>query len=185
MKNSILSSKSLRSCKIVCFWATDREAFDMFACNGFFSIMSLKEEERHLLLEKYLLQFQNNARLARKISLGNLDALRDWGYAPEYVEAMWLMYKMIVLKIILLQMNNIPLEFIEESFNYFGETIEWTGSGIDEKGILQSSGKEVIEINKKYFRPTEVETLLGDPSLAEKDLGWKLQTEFKDLVRIM
>jgi GDPmannose 4,6-dehydratase len=76
-------------------------------------------------------------------------------------------------------------EFIEESFNYFGESIEWIGEGIKEKGILKSSGKVVIEINEKYFRPTEVETLLGDASLAEKDLGWKPKTKFKELVRIM
>ena len=76
-------------------------------------------------------------------------------------------------------------EFIEESFDYFGESIVWSGEGVKEKGILKSTGKVVIEINEKYFRPTEVETLLGDASLAEKELGWKPKTKFKELVHIM
>ena len=176
--------------KLYAFWATVnyREAFDMFACNG---ILFNHESERRgetfvtrnisIAVSKIMLVLQE------KLSLGNLEALRDWGYAPEYVEAMWLMLQNDSPKDYVIATNeqHSVREFIEESFNYFGETIEWTGSGIDEKGILQSSGKEVIEINKKYFRPTEVETLLGDPSLAEKDLGWKPKTKFKDLVRIM
>ena len=76
-------------------------------------------------------------------------------------------------------------EFIEESFAFFGESIKWDGEGLSEQGILESSGKVVVKIDKKYFRPTEVETLLGDSSLAEKDMGWKTKTTFKDLVRIM
>ena len=122
--------------------------------------------------------------LQEKLSLGNLDALRDWGYAPEYVEAMWLMLQNDSPKDYVIATNeqHSVREFIEESFNYFGETIEWTGSGIDEKWYTQSSGKEVIEINKKYFRPTEVETLLGDPSFAEKILVGNLKQNLKILL---
>ncbi len=176
--------------KLYAFWATVnyREAFDMFACNGIlFNHESERRGETFVTRKISIAVSKIMLGLQEKLSLGNLDALRDWGYAPEYVEAMWLMLQNDSPKDYVIATNeqHSVREFIEESFNYFGETIEWTGSGIDEKGILQSSGKEVIEINKKYFRPTEVETLLGDPSLAEKDLGWKPKTKFKDLVRIM
>tara|TARA_Y100001970_G_scaffold197305_1_gene240036 strand:+ start:24532 stop:25551 length:1020 start_codon:yes stop_codon:yes gene_type:complete len=176
--------------KLYAFWATVnyREAFDIFACNGIlFNHESERRGETFVTRKISIAVSKIMLGLQKKLSLGNLDALRDWGYAPEYVEAMWLMLQNNSPKDYVIATNeqHSVREFIEESFKYFGETIEWTGSGINEKGILQSSGKEVIEINKKYFRPTEVETLLGDASLAEKDLGWKPKTKFKDLVRIM
>tara|TARA_B100000214_G_scaffold289774_1_gene219464 strand:+ start:19 stop:1038 length:1020 start_codon:yes stop_codon:yes gene_type:complete len=176
--------------KLYAYWATVnyREAFDMFACNGIlFNHESERRGETFVTRKISIAVSKIMLGLQKKLSLGNLDALRDWGYAPEYVEAMWLMLQNDSPKDYVIATNeqHSVRDFIEESFKYFGETIEWTGSGINEKGILQSSGKEVIEINKKYFRPTEVETLLGDPSLAEKDLGWKPKTKFKDLVRIM
>tara|TARA_Y100000768_G_scaffold71191_1_gene50189 strand:- start:8421 stop:9440 length:1020 start_codon:yes stop_codon:yes gene_type:complete len=176
--------------KLYAYWATVnyREAFDMFACNGIlFNHESERRGETFVTRKISIAVSKIMLGLQKKLSLGNLDALRDWGYAPEYVEAMWLMLQNNSPKDYVIATNeqHSVREFIEESFKYFGETIEWSGSGINEKGILQSSGKEVIEINKKYFRPTEVETLLGDASLAEKDLGWKPKTKFKDLVRIM
>jgi len=176
--------------KLYAYWATInyREAFDMFACNG---ILFNHESERRgetfvtrkisIGVSKIMLGLQKN------LSLGNLDALRDWGYAPEYVEAMWLMLQNKSPKDYVIATNeqHSVREFIEESFSYFGESIIWSGEGIKEKGILESTGNVVIEINEKYFRPTEVETLLGDASLAEKELGWKPKTKFKDLVHIM
>ena len=176
--------------KLYAYWATInyREAFDMFACNG---ILFNHESERRgetfvtrkisIGVSKIMLGLQDT------LLLGNLDALRDWGYAPEYVEAMWLMLQSDYPKDYVIATNeqHSVREFIEESFKYFGESIEWSGKGINEKGILKSNGKVVIKINKKYFRPTEVETLLGDASLAEKDLNWKPKTKFSDLVRIM
>lgn len=176
--------------KLYAYWATInyREAFNIFACNG---ILFNHESERRgetfvtrkisIAVSKIMLGLQNT------LLLGNLDSLRDWGYAPEYVEAMWLMLQNETPKEYVIATNeqHSVREFIEESFNYFGESIEWTGEGIKEKGVLKSSGKVVIEINEKYFRPTEVETLLGDASLAEKDFGWKAKTKFTELVRIM
>lgn len=176
--------------KLYAYWATInyREAFNIFACNG---ILFNHESERRgetfvtrkisIAVSKIMLGLQNT------LLLGNLDSLRDWGYAPEYVEAMWLMLQNETPKEYVIATNeqHSVREFIEESFNYFGESIEWTGEGIKEKGVLKSSGKVVIEINEKYFRPTEVETLLGDSSLAEKDFGWKAKTKFTELVRIM
>ena len=176
--------------KLYAYWTTInyREAFNIFACNG---ILFNHESERRgetfvtrkisIAVSKIMLGLQDT------LLLGNLDALRDWGYAPEYVEAMWLMLQNETPKEYVIATNeqHSVREFIEESFNYFGESIEWTGEGIEEKGVLKSSGKVAIEINEKYFRPTEVETLLGDASLAEKDFGWKAKTKFTELVRIM
>lgn len=176
--------------KLYAYWTTInyREAFNIFACNG---ILFNHESERRgetfvtrkisIAVSKIMLGLQDT------LLLGNLDALRDWGYAPEYVEAMWLMLQNETPKEYVIATNeqHSVREFIEESFNYFGESIEWTGEGIEEKGVLKSSGKVAIEINEKYFRPTEVETLLGDASLAEKDFGWKAKTKFKELVHIM
>jgi len=176
--------------KLYAYWTTInyREAFNMFACNG---ILFNHESERRgetfvtrkisIGVSKIMLGLEDT------LLLGNLDALRDWGYAPEYVEAMWLMLQNETPKDYVIATNeqHSVREFIEESFNYFGESIEWTGKGIKEKGVLKSNGKTVIGINEKYFRPTEVETLLGDASLAEKDFGWKSKTKFTELVRIM
>jgi len=176
--------------KLYAYWTTInyREAFGMFACNG---ILFNHESERRgetfvtrkisIGVSKIMLGLQDT------LLLGNLDALRDWGYAPEYVEAMWLMLQNESPKEYVIATNeqHSVREFIEESFSYFGESIEWTGEGVKEKGILKSSGKVVIEIDERYFRPTEVETLLGDASLAEKDLNWKSKTKFTELVRIM
>tara|TARA_B100001175_G_scaffold76821_1_gene64175 strand:- start:1902 stop:2927 length:1026 start_codon:yes stop_codon:yes gene_type:complete len=176
--------------KLYAYWTTInyREAFNIFACNG---ILFNHESERRgetfvtrkisIAVSKIMLGLEDT------LSLGNLDALRDWGYAPEYVEAMWLMLQNETPKDYVIATNeqHSVREFIEESFNYFGESIEWVGKGVKEKGILKSNGKTVIEINEKYFRPTEVETLLGDASLAEKDFGWKAKTKFTELVRIM
>ena len=176
--------------KLYAFWTTVnyREAFDMFACNG---ILFNHESERRgetfvtrkisIAVSKIMLGLQDT------LSLGNLDSLRDWGYAPEYVKAMWLMLQTEKPKDYVIATNeqHSVREFIEESFAFFDESIIWDGNGINEKGILKSTGKVVVDINKKYFRPAEVETLLGDPSLAKKDLGWEPKTKFKDLVRIM
>ncbi len=176
--------------KLYAYWTTVnyREAFDLFACNG---ILFNHESERRgktfvtrkitVAVSKIILGIQD------KLFLGNLDAKRDWGYAPEYVEAMWLMLQQEIPKDYVIATNKqyTVRQFIEESFSYFGETIEWIGKGLNEKGVLKSNKKVVVEIDKKYFRPAEVETLLGDPSLAEKDLGWKPKTSFKDLVKIM
>ena len=176
--------------KLYAYWATInyREAFDMFACNGIlFNHESERRGETFVTRKISIAVSKIMLGLQKSLSLGNLDALRDWGYAPEYVEAMWLMLQNKSPKDYVIATNeqHSVREFIEESFDYFGESIVWSGEGVKEKGILKSTGKVVIEINEKYFRPTEVETLLGDASLAEKELGWKPKTKFKELVHIM
>jgi GDPmannose 4,6-dehydratase len=122
-----------------------------------------------------------------KLLLGNLDSKRDWGYAPEFVEGMWRILQADQPDDYVLATNETHSirEFVEETFKVLGEEIVWTGSGIDEKGILKSSGKEVVSIDRRYFRPTEVDLLIGNPAKAYEKLGWKPKTTFKELVRLM
>jgi len=176
--------------KLYAYWivVNYREAYDIFASNG---ILFNHESERRgktfvtrkisVAVSKIMLEVQD------VLSIGNLDAKRDWGYAPEYVEGMWRMlqadkpgdYVMATGE------THSVREFIEESFSVLGEEIIWKGEGESEVGLLKSSGKTVVTINPRYYRPTEVELLIGDPSRAEKELGWKPKIKFKDLVRIM
>ena len=176
--------------KLYAYWivVNYREAYDIFASNG---ILFNHESERRgktfvtrkisVAVSKIMLEVQD------VLSIGNLDAKRDWGYAPEYVEGMWRMlqadkpgdYVMATGE------THFVREFIEESFAVLAEQIIWQGVGESEVGILNSSGKTVVTINPRYYRPTEVELLIGDSSKAENELGWKPKTKFKDLVRIM
>jgi len=176
--------------KLYAYWivVNYREAYNLFASNG---ILFNHESERRgktfvtrkisVAVSKIVLGTQD------VLSIGNLDAKRDWGYAPEYVEGMWRMlqadkpgdYVMATGE------THFVREFIEESFAVLAEQIIWQGVGESEVGILNSSGKTVVTINPRYYRPTEVELLIGDSSKAENELGWKPKTKFKDLVRIM
>ena len=176
--------------KLYAYWivVNYREAYDIFACNG---ILFNHESERRgktfvtrkisVAVAKIMLGLQDS------LSIGNLDAKRDWGYAPEYCEGMWRMlqaekpddYVMATGE------THAVREFIEESFDVLGEEIIWEGEGIDEKGILKSSGQMVVNINPRYFRPTEVELLIGDASKAKTNLGWTPKVTFKELVKIM
>jgi GDPmannose 4,6-dehydratase len=176
--------------KLYAYWivVNYREAYGLFTSNG---ILFNHESERRgktfvtrkisVAVSKIMLGVQD------VLSIGNLDAKRDWGYAPEYVEGMWRMlqaekpgdYVMATGE------THSVREFIEESFSVLGEELDWQGEGESEVGMLKSSGKTVVTINPRYYRPTEVELLIGDPSKAEKELGWKPKTKFKDLVKIM
>ena len=176
--------------KLYAHWITInyREAYDLFACNG---ILFNHESERRgktfitrkisVAVAKIILGLQDT------LYIGNLDANRDWGYAPEYCEGMWRMLQADKPDDYVLATGETHSvrEFVEESFEVFGEEIEWEGKGVKEKGILKSSGNVVVEIDARYFRPTEVEYLLGDPTKAKKELGWVPKVTFKDLVSIM
>src|SRR3989339_421814 len=176
--------------KLYAFWIVKnyREAYNLFACNG---ILFNHESERRgktfvtrkitVAVAKIMLGLED------ELLLGNLDAKRDWGYAPEYVEGMWRMLQAAKADDYVLATNETHTvrEFIEESFRYFNEEVEWKGSGVNEVGILKSSGKRVVSINPRYFRPTEVELLIGDYAKARRDLGWEPKTTFGDLVKIM
>ena len=121
------------------------------------------------------------------LSLGNLNARRDWGHAKDFVEAMWLMLQQDQPDdyVIATGEQYSVREFVEEAAPYFGMNIVWEGEGLDEVGIDRTTGRKIIEVNPKYFRPAEVETLLGDASKAKEKLGWEPKTSFKQLVEDM
>ena len=176
--------------KLYAYWITInyREAYNLYACNG---ILFNHESERRgetFVTRKITVGASKIALgFLDKLFLGNLDAKRDWGYAPEYVEGMWQMMQLETAEDFVLATGELHSvrECVEESFKVLGEEIQWTGKGIDEKGILKSSKKIVIEINPRYYRPTEVDLLIGNPAKAYQKFGWKPKTSFKELVKIM
>ena len=119
--------------------------------------------------------------------LGNLNSKRDWGYAPEYTEAMWKMLQQEKPDDFVISTGETHTikELVDETFLNLNEKIIWKGKGLDEKGILESSNKTVVEIDPYYFRPTEVNLLIGDSSKAKKILGWEAKTKFKELIKKM
>jgi GDPmannose 4,6-dehydratase len=125
--------------------------------------------------------------LQEKLFLGNLDALRDWGHAREFVEGMWLILQQDKPDDYVLATgeSHSVREFVEKAFAYVGREIAWRGAGVEEKGFEKSTGQVVVEVDPRYFRPTEVDTLLGDPSKARAKLGWHHKTSFDQLVRDM
>lgn len=173
------------------FWITKnyREAYGMFAVNG---ILFNHESERRgetFVTRKITLAVARIAKgYQKKLYLGNLNSLRDWGYAKDYVECMWLMLQHDKPEdfVIATGEQYSVRTFCELAFRCAGIEIEFVGTGINEKGIDKKTGAILIEVDPKYFRPTEVETLLGDPSKAKTILGWNpRKTSFPDLVRIM
>jgi len=176
--------------KLYAYWIVInyREAYDVFACNG---ILFNHESERRgkTFVTRKITVAASKIILGQQeiLALGNLDSKRDWGYAPEYVEGMWRILQAEKPDDFVLATNETHSirEFVEETFKTLGEDIIWRGSGIDEKGILKSSGKVVVCIDPRYFRPTEVDILIGDPAKAKAVLGWESKTTFKNLVKIM
>jgi GDPmannose 4,6-dehydratase len=176
--------------KLYAYWivVNYREAYNLFACNG---ILFNHESERR---GKTFVTRKISVAVSRIMTgqqemllLGNLDARRDWGYAPEFVEGMWRMLQVDEPEDFVLATNETHKirEFVEEAFRVLGEEIIWEGHGAEEKGILKSTGKPVVGIDPRYFRPTEVDLLIGDYSKAREKLGWEPKTTFRDLVRIM
>ena len=173
------------------FWITKnyRESYGMFCVNG---ILFNHESERRgetFVTRKITLAA---ARIARgyqeRLYLGNLDALRDWGYAKDYVECMWLMLQHPTPEDFVIatgEMHSVR-EFVTKAFAEAGINIRWEGKGIDEKGIDVATGKVLVEVDPKYFRPCEVEQLLGDPTKAKTMLGWNpTKTSFRELIKKM
>ena len=119
--------------------------------------------------------------------LGNLDAKRDWGYAPEYCEGMWMMLQKDQPDDYVLATGNTNSvrKFVELTFEKLGISIDWQGQGENEVGINKKNGNVIVKVDKKYFRPTEVDLLVGDPSKAQKELGWEAKTDLENLVDLM
>jgi len=176
--------------KLYGYWITKnyRENYDMFAVSG---ILFNHEGERRgpEFVTRKISQSVARIKLGKqdKIELGNLDAMRDWGYAGDYVEGMWriLQHDTPVDYVLATGETHSIREFCELAFKEIGVDIEWQGSGVDEKGVDKASGKELIVINSDFFRPSEVDLLLGDPTKAEKELGWTRKVDFPGLVQLM
>ncbi len=173
------------------FWIVRnyREAYGFFASNG---ILFNHESERRgetFVTRKITLAAANIvAGKQDKLYLGNLDALRDWGYAKDYVECMWLILQHDKADdfVIATGEQHSVREFCTLSFKYAGIELEWQGEGVDEKGIDKKTGKVIVEVSPEFFRPTDVVTLLGNPSKAKSTLGWNpTKTPFEKLVRLM
>ena len=190
-ENDRFYPKSPYACaKLYAYWITVnyREAYDIYACNGIlFNHESPRRGKRFVTRKITRAIADICAGLQDRLYLGNLSAKRDWGYAPEYVEAMWLMLNRERAEdfVIATGETHTVREFTEEAFSYAGYDIEFVGEGIKEKGIDKKSGKVLVEIDPRYFRPTETEVLIGDASKAKKKLGWEPKVKFKELVRIM
>ena len=165
-----------------------REAYGMFAVNGIlFNHESERRGEEFVTrkITKSVAHIMNGTQ--DHLELGNLDSLRDWGYANDYVEAMWLMLQNDTPDdfVIATGEQHSVRDFVNETFKHYGVDIIWQGNGIDEVGIDSSTGKILVSVNPKFFRPTEVDNLCGDASKANKILKWKPKVSFKELVKIM
>ena len=176
--------------KLYAYWITVnyREAYGMHASNGI-----LFNHESPIRGETFVTRKITRAvaaielGLQDRLFLGNLNAKRDWGHARDYVEGMWLIVQQDQPDDYVLATGETHSvrEFVEKAFAHVGRSIEWQGSGVDEKGIDRSSGKVLIEIDPRYFRPTEVDLMIGDPTKARSKLGWQHRTGFEELVREM
>jgi len=176
--------------KLYAYWITVnyREAYNIFACNGIlFNHESPRRGETFVTRKITMAASKIKAGLQERLYLGNLDARRDWGYAPEYVEGMWRMLQHSVPEDFVLATGKTHTvrEFTALAFKELGFELEWQGKGVDEKGIDKSTGRVLVEIDPDYFRPTEVDLLVGDASKAKKILGWEPKVGFEELVRIM
>jgi len=176
--------------KLYAFWITKnyREAYGIYACNGI-----LFNHESPLRGETFVTRKITRAAakihlgIQEKLFLGNLDAQRDWGHAKDYVEGMWMMMQQSEPDDFVLATGKTVSvkKFCELAFGHVGIDIEWTGSGANEKGINKENGKIIIEVDPKYFRPTEVDLLIGDPSKAKRMLGWEHKHTLEQLVTEM
>ncbi len=165
-----------------------RESYGMFACSGI-----LFNHESPLRGLEFVTRKITHAvariklGLQEKLFLGNLDSRRDWGYALEYVEAMWLMLQQSKPDdyVVATGQTHSVREFVQVAFGETGIELEWIGNGIHEKGLDRSSGKALVEINPQFFRPAEVDVLTGDYSKAKAKLGWEPKTTFDELIKVM
>lgn len=177
--------------KLYGFWITKnyRESYGMFAVNGIlFNHESERRGETFVTRKITLAAARIAAGEQDKLYLGNLSALRDWGYARDYVECMWLMLQHDTPEdfVIATGEQHSVREFTERAFHEVGIDLRWEGEGVEERGINIATGRVLVEVDPKYFRPAEVETLLGDPTKAKELLGWNpSKTSFEELVRIM
>ncbi|MFA5041143.1 MAG: GDP-mannose 4,6-dehydratase [Bdellovibrionales bacterium] len=176
--------------KLYAYWVTInyREAYGLYACNGIlFNHESPRRGETFVTKKITKAAARISKGLQEVLTLGNLDAKRDWGYAKDYVECMWLMLQQDKPDDYVVASGETysVRQFAEEAFDCVGIKLRWEGTGQNEKGIDAATGKVRVTVDPKYFRPAEVALLKGDPSKARKKLGWQAKTSLKELVRIM
>ena len=176
--------------KVFAYWITVnyREAYNIFACNG---ILFNHESPRrgNTFVTKKIVKSLVDIKMGKpkKLLLGNLEAKRDWGYAKEYVEAMWkiLQHDKPDDYVIATGECHSVREFLEECAKYLDMQIGWRGKGLQEKGVNAKTGETIIEITERYFRPTETDILVGDATKAKRQLEWEPKVKFKELIKIM
>lgn len=176
--------------KLYSYWITVnyRESYNMFACNGILFNHESPRRGENFVTRKITLAIANIiAGNQEKLSLGNMDAKRDWGFAGDYVEGMWRMLQQDKPDDYVLATNETHTvrEFVDAAFKELGITIKWEGKGIEEKGYDAETGRLLVDINPEFYRPAEVEFLWGNPAKAEKMLGWKRKVNFEGLVAMM
>lgn len=176
--------------KVYGHWITKnyRESYDMYACSG---ILFNHESERRGLefVTRKITDAVARIKLGVQdcLELGSMDAKRDWGHSKDYVKAMWLMLQQEQADDYVIATNETRTvrEFVETAFSHVDINVEWKGNGVDEIGIDSVTGKTIVRVNPKFFRPAEVEVLLGNPEKAEKTLGWEREISFSELVKRM
>lgn len=176
--------------KLYSYWITVnyRESYNLFACNGIlFNHESPRRGETFVTRKITQAVASIMAGKQEKLSLGNMDAKRDWGYAGDYVEGMWRILQQDKPGDYVLATNETHTvrEFVERSFSEVGIDIRWNGDGVDEKGYDKKTGKLLVDVNPKFFRPAEVDLLWGNATKAENELGWKRNVDFKKLIHMM
>jgi len=176
--------------KLYSYWITVnyRESYNMFACNGILFNHESPRRGENFVTRKITLAIANiMAGKQEKLSLGNMNAKRDWGFAGDYVEGMWLMLQQDKPGDYVLATNETHTvrEFVEAAFKELGITIRWEGTGVDEKGYDDATGKLLVDVNPMFYRPAEVEFLWGDCTKAETELSWKRRVGFEGLVAMM
>ncbi|MGB9131848.1 MAG: GDP-mannose 4,6-dehydratase [Methanosarcina sp.] len=176
--------------KLYAYWIAInyREAYDMFTCNGIlFNHESPLRGETFVTRKITIAVSKIKKGLQEKLYLGNLNAKRDWGFAGDYVEAMWLMLQQDEPDdyVVATGETHSVREFTELAFKEAGIYLEWEGEGVNEIGRDVDSGKVLVEVDPMFYRPTEVDLLIGDPSKAREKLGWKTKVSFEELVRMM
>jgi GDPmannose 4,6-dehydratase len=176
--------------KLYSYWIVKnyREAYGLYACNGIlFNHESPRRGETFVTRKITIAAVQIKKGLQNRLYLGNLNAKRDWGYAPEFVEAMWLMMQQDIPEDFVIATNETHTvrEFVELAFRNLGFNIVWKGKEENEKGYDKASGRCIVEIDPKYYRPTEVDMLIGDYSKAKTLLGWEPKVTFNELVKLM
>jgi len=165
-----------------------RESYGLHASNGIlFNHESPRRGETFVTRKITMAVARISRGLQKCLYMGNIDALRDWGYAPDYVEMMWMMLQQDTPDDYVVatgEMHSVR-EFIEKSFGHVSIEIEWKGDGVDETGINKATGDIIVRMDERYYRPCEVEQLLGSPAKAKKQLGWEPRIKFEELVKIM